>query len=105
MASWLAIPVGCFSRFFIAGDGGFHAFPGPEEIEASILLHELHWLIDHAFQLIVIAKLDEAGEREVLAQGMALKAVIGEEAAEIRVACEQDAVKVVSLPLEPVGRR
>ncbi len=59
---------------------------GREEIEAAIFLHQLHRLVDHALQLIVVAKLDEAGEREVLAQRMALEAVIGEQPPQIGMA-------------------
>ena len=88
---------------FIAGDGGIHAFPRAQEVEATKLLHQLHRLVDHALQLIVVAKLDEAGERKVLTQGMTLEAVIGKQAPQIRVAGEQDPVKVVRLALEPIG--
>src|SRR3989337_1815421 len=105
MSSWLAVPVEGFASLFGAGDGGVHTFPGAEEIEAPVFLHQLYRLIDSALQLIVVAELDEAGEREVLAQGVTLKAVIGEKSPEVRVAGEQDAVKIVSLSLEPVGRR
>ena len=87
----------------VAGNGAVHAFPGAQEIEAAIVLHQLHRLIDHALQLVVVSELDEAGQRKVLAQRMALKAVIGEEAPEIGVAREQDAVEVVGFALEPVG--
>ena len=36
---------------------------------------------------------------------MALEAVIGQDAAQVRMAREQDAVKVIGLALEPVRRR
>ena len=51
---------------------------------------------------LVVADLDEAGEREVLAQGMPLEAVIGEQAAQVGMAREQDPVEVVGLALVPV---
>ena len=89
--------------FSSPGMAAVHALPRAEEIEAPIFLHQLHRLIDHALQLVVVSELDEAGERKVLAQRMALEAVIGEEAPEIGMAREQDAVEVVGLALEPVG--
>ena len=45
-----------------------------------------------------------ADQREVLAERMADEAVVGEEAAQVRVAREQDAEEVEGLALEPVGR-
>jgi hypothetical protein len=42
-----------------------------------------HRLIDHAFLLGVVAHLDVAGDREILAEGMADEAVIGEDAAQV----------------------
>ena len=79
------------------------AFPGREEIEIAELLLEPHRLVDHALQLVVLAHLDEAGERKILAQRMAFEAVIGEQAPHVGMAGEQHAVEVVGLALEPVG--
>ena len=76
---------------------------GLRKSKLRIFLHQLHRLVDHALQLVVVAELDEAGEREVLAQRMALEAVVGEDAAQIGMAGEQDAVEIVGLALEPVG--
>ena len=73
----------------VAGDGGIHALPGAQEIEAAVFLHQLHRLIDHALQLVVVAELDKAGEREVLAQRVTLEAVVGEDAPQVRVAGER----------------
>jgi hypothetical protein len=56
---------------------------------------QLHRLVDHALLLIVVAHLDEAGQREILAQRMPLETVIGQDAAQIRMAGEQDAVQIV----------
>ena len=81
-----------------------HAFPGAEEIEAAELLGQLHRLVDHALLLVVVAHLDIAGQREVLAQRMALEAVVGEDAAQIGMVGEEDAVHVEGLALEPVRR-
>ena len=44
-------------------------------------------------------------QREVLAERMADEAVVGEDAAQVRVAAEQDAEQVERLALEPVGAR
>ena len=79
------IPALGIARLFIAGDGVIHAFPRTEEIEAAVFLLKMDRLVDHALQLIIVAKLDEAGEREVLAQRVPLEAVIGEDAPEIGV--------------------
>src|SRR6185437_573275 len=57
-----------------------------------------------ALLLFVVAQLDIAGEREILAQRMALEAVIGEDAAEIGMIGEIDAVKVPGLALVPARR-
>ena len=56
------------------------AFPRRQEIEVAEFLREPHRLVDHALLLVVVAHLDEAGQREVLAQRMALEAVVGEHA-------------------------
>jgi hypothetical protein len=65
------------------------AFPGREEVEVAEFLIELHRLVDDALLLVVVANLDEAGQREVLAQRIALEAVIGEDAAQVGMAGEQ----------------
>ena len=63
-----------FSRgfcFFVAWKRVLAAFPWAQEVEASEFLRQLDRLVDHPLLLLVIAQLDEAGEREVLAQRMA----------------------------------
>src|SRR5476649_610498 len=77
------------------------ALPGAEEVEAAEFLRELHRLVDHTLLHIVPAQLDEAGQREVLAQRMALEAVVGEDAAEVGMISEPHAVEIVGLALEP----
>jgi hypothetical protein len=62
-----------------------------------------HRLVEHALLLIVVAHFDKPGQREVLAQRMAVKAVVGQEAAQIRVAGEQDAIKIIGFALEPLA--
>jgi hypothetical protein len=64
-----------------------------------------HRLVDDALLLRVVAHLDMAGEREVLAERMADEAVVGEDAAQVRVAVEDDAEQVERLALEPVRHR
>ncbi len=80
-----------------------HAFPRRQEIEAAELLLQAHRLVDDALLLLVVAQLDIAGERKVLAQRMALEAVIGEDAPEIGMVGEIDAVEIPGLALEPAG--
>src|SRR6185437_3875824 len=80
-----------------------HAFPRRREIEAAEFLLQLHRLIDDALLLFVVAQLDIAGEREILAQRMALETVIGEDAAQVGVIGEIDAIEIPSLALEPAG--
>ena len=63
-----------------------------------------HRLVDHALALGVVAHFHVAGHREVLAERMADETVVGEDAAQVRVAFEDDAVQVERLALEPVGR-
>jgi len=52
----------------------------------------------------VVAHLHVAGHREVLAERVPHEAVVGEDAAQVRVAAEDDAVEVERLALVPVGR-
>src|ERR1044072_7876758 len=72
-----------------------HAFPRALEIERAELLHQLHRLVDHALLRFVVTHLDIAGEREVLAERMPLEPVVGQDAAQVRVALEEDAEHVV----------
>ena len=88
-----------------AAGAAAHAFPRAEEIEAAEILGQLHRLVDHALLLLVVAHLDIAGQREVLAQRMPLEAVVGEDAAQVRMVGEEDAVQVPGLALEPAGGR
>src|SRR5262245_5253219 len=90
-------------RLLITREHVLYPFPGRLEVEGAELLRQLHRLIDHPLLRIVIADLYIAGEREVLAQRVALEAVVGQDTAQVRVAGEQDAVEIVGLPLEPVG--
>ncbi len=53
--------------------------------------------------LRVVAHLDVADQREVLAERMTDEAVVGQDAPQIRMAAEQDAEQIECLALEPVG--
>ncbi len=89
--------------FFVAGERVFGSLPGRKEIEIAELLRQSHRLVNHALPLVVVADLDETGERKVFSERVALEAIVGEDAAEVGVANEANAVEVVSLTLEPVG--
>jgi hypothetical protein len=78
--------------------------PRAEEVEAAELLGELHGFIHHALLDIVPAQLDEAGQREILAQRMSLETVVGQNAPQIRMIGKPYAVEIVGLALEPAGR-
>ncbi len=92
---------GRFARLLVAGQR--RALPGAQEVELPEFLAQPHRLVAHALLLVVVAHLDEAGHREVLAQRMALEAIVGQDAAQVRVPVEQHAEKVVGLALVPVG--
>ena len=64
-----------------------------------------HGLVHHALLLGVVADLDVADQREVLAERMTHETVIGEDAAQIRVTFKHDAVQVECFALEPVHAR
>ena len=81
------------------------AFPWREKIEFAEFLIEADGLVQHPLLLVVVAHLDEAGEREILAQRMAVEAVIGQQPPHVRMAGEDHAIEIVGLALEPVGAR
>ncbi len=62
-----------------------------------------HRLVHHAARLGVVAHLDVARQREILAEGMADEAVVGQDAAQVVMAIEHDAIEVEGLALVPVG--
>src|SRR5262249_24636649 len=90
---------------FVAWKHIVHSLPGALEVEGPELLRELDRLIDDPLLLVVVAHLDIAREREILAQWVTLEAVVGQDATQIRVTGEQDAEHVVGLPLVPIGGR
>src|SRR5438876_8930026 len=79
------------------------AFPWREEIEVAKFLVETDGFVKHPLLLIVVAHLDEAGKREILAQRVALKTVVGQQPPHVRMADKDHPIKMVSFALEPVG--
>src|SRR5215472_81655 len=69
-------------RFLVTWQDVISAFPRRQKIEIAELLREAHRVVDHAFDLVVPAHLDESGKREVLAQRVSLEPVIREDAAQ-----------------------
>ena len=78
--------------------------PRAKEIEAAEFLLQLHRLVDDALLLFVVAQLDIAGQRKILAQRMTFEAVIGQDAAQIGMIGEINAEQIPRLALEPAGR-
>ena len=68
--------VGFRLRLLIARQWVGHAFPGAQEVEAAKFLGELHRLVHDPLLLAVVAKLDITGQREILAQRMAVEPVV-----------------------------
>eukprot|EP00966_Prymnesium_polylepis_P059668 1383871-Prymnesium_polylepis.1 len=77
--------------------------PRRQQVELAELLRQLHGLSDDAPLGGVVAALDEAAEWEILAQRVALEAVVGQDAPQVGVAREIYAVHVPRLALKPVG--
>src|SRR5258705_13436183 len=93
------------ARLLVAREFVVRTFPRRKKIEITELLREPDLVVDHPFLLIVVAHLDEACEREILAQRMAFETVIGEQASHVGMADKRNAVEVVGLALEPIGAR
>ena len=92
-------------RFLIAGQDILRSFPGTLEIKLAKFLRQIDRFIHHALLILAIAQLDIAGQREILTQGMAFKAIIRQHPAEVRMAGKHDAIHIPSFPLKPVGGR
>lgn len=91
-------------RIRLAVLAGTNLLPGRRAtLKVTEGLSELKWLSNDTLLLFIVSDFGVAREGEVLAQRMALKAVVGHDAAEIRVTDEDDAEQVVHLSLEPVG--
>src|SRR5690242_1061258 len=94
---WISGILGCLlGRLVVTrvvADDARHQYPGLDA----------HRLVHHPLLLLVVAHLHVAGQGEVLAERVADEAVVGEDAAQVRVAVEQDAEHVEGLALEPGG--
>src|SRR5207302_356972 len=66
---------------------------------------DAHRLVHDPLPVGIVLHLHVADERKVLAEGMPDEAVVGEQAAQVRVTAEQNAEQVEGLALEPVGAR
>ena len=66
-------------------------------------LCELERLDNNALLLFVVSQLSVPSQGEVLPQWVAVEAVVGHDASEIRVADEKDTEHVVDFTLVPVG--
>lgn len=81
---------------------GTHGFPGGgTALKVTERLGELQGLDDNALLLLVIAQLGVTSQGEILAQRVAIEAVVGHDAAQIRVSGEEDTEHVVDLTLVP----
>src|SRR6266700_1603254 len=90
------------ARFLVTRQHIIGAFPWREKIEVAEFLGEPNRFVDDALELVVVAHLDEAGQREILAQRVTLEAIIGEAPPQIRMASEHNPIEVVSLPFIPI---
>src|SRR5690606_32138934 len=61
-----------------------------------------HWLVHDPLTLGVVTHFHMPGEREVLAEGMPNKTVIGQDATQVVVSIEHDTEQVEGFALEPV---
>src|SRR6478735_5609089 len=59
--------------------------------------HDLHGLVDHPLLVGVVPHFDIAHQREVLAERMADETIVGKQAAQVRVAVENDAEQIEGL--------
>jgi hypothetical protein len=75
---------------------GDRAVPGYQD--ASF---DLHGPVDHPLELLVVVHFHVAYEREILAEWMPDEAIIGEDAAQIRMSAEQNSKQIESFALEP----
>src|SRR5262245_37095505 len=78
MSVRLALFLGRLVGLFVTRQHVARALPGTEEVEIAEFLREFHRLVDDALLYVVPAHFDESGEWEVLAQRMALEAIVGE---------------------------
>ena len=96
-------PARAFPGLLVAGQHLVHALPGRQKVEAAKFLLQPHRLVDDALLLFVVAQLDIAGQRKILAQRMPLEAVIGQNPAEVGIVGKIDAEQIPGLALPPAG--
>ena len=90
-------------HFLVAGQR-YDTLPRGFKVEAPVFLAEPHRLVDDALLILVVANLDKASQREILAQRMTLKPVIGQDTAQIGLPGKHDPEQVVALALPPRRR-
>ena len=76
-------PLPVLGCFFVAQDLPLHAFPRAQEVEIAEFLDQRYRLVYDTPQRVVIANLDMTGQREILAQGVAFEAIIGQQTSQI----------------------
>src|SRR5260370_5995332 len=82
------------SRLLIAWQHGIiGSLPWREKIEVAEFLIETDGFVEHPLLLIVVAHLDEAGEREILAQRVAIEAVVGQQPPHVGMTYEDHSVQ------------
>src|SRR3954462_13671639 len=92
-------------RLLISRQRIIRPFPRRKKIEIAKFLGQPNRFVDDTLLLVVVTHLDEAGERKILAQRMTLETVVGEDAAHVGMAGEQDAIEIVGFALEPLRTR
>ena len=90
-----------FRSFVVSRANGFPSSGAATEVPEG--LGHLERLDDDPLLLLVVANLGVARHGEILAQRVAVEAVIGHDAPEIGVTDEEDTEEVVDLALVPVG--
>src|SRR5260370_37722940 len=94
-----ALPV---ARLLVARQDVLRTFPRREEIEIAEFLREPHRLVHDALMLVVVAHLHESGRRGILAHGGVLVSTIREQPAHAWKSRNENAVKDVDAPFEPI---
>jgi hypothetical protein len=76
---------------------------GATSSEVAECLCQFQRLNNDSLLLLVVSDLGVAGHGEVLSQWVAVKAVVGHDAAQVGMTNEEDAEKVIDLALVPIG--
>ena len=80
-------------------------FPRAHKVKLAQILRQFHRRIDDTLLVFRIMQFLIAGQREILAERMPLKTIIGEDTPQIRVARKDHAEHVVNLTLQPARHR